>query len=231
MPAEIRVPDQPRRAIPTAGKHPVERWLQICCRCTWSGWNLRQSTLDSTSIARQSLRRWKKRASSFHAERGFKVRVLLERCGALTLSHTPVEQEAGDGKVIISDTRVFSGDRFLRHKTTRRQLYDAAIRTGAPHGYDEVLFLNERGEVTEGAISNVFIEVDGRWFTPPVSCGLLPGIYRRHLLETRPATETSTAAAGPGFGRCGLHLQRRARMQKSHGRLAACFLSVKCNSP
>ena len=119
----------------------------------------------------------------------FKVRVLLERCGALTLSHTPVEQEAGDGKVIISDTKVFSGDRFLRHKTTRRELYDAQYAQARRDGYDEVLFLNERGEVTEGAISNVFLEVDGRWFTPPVSCGLLPGIYRRHLLETRPATE------------------------------------------
>jgi para-aminobenzoate synthetase/4-amino-4-deoxychorismate lyase len=41
--------------------------------------------------------------------------------------------------------------------------------------------------VTEGAISNVFVEKDGQWFTPPVDCGLLPGIYRRHLLETKPA--------------------------------------------
>jgi para-aminobenzoate synthetase/4-amino-4-deoxychorismate lyase len=49
-----------------------------------------------------------------------------------------------------------------------------------------VLFLNVRGEVTEGAISNVFVEKDGRWFTPPIECGLLAGVYRRHLLATRP---------------------------------------------
>jgi len=52
-----------------------------------------------------------------------------------------------------------------------------------------VLFLNLRGEVTEGAISNVFIEKDGGWSTPPVECGLLAGVYRRHLLETRPEIE------------------------------------------
>ena len=52
-----------------------------------------------------------------------------------------------------------------------------------------MLFLNLRGEVTEGAISNIFIEKDGRWFTPPIECGLLPGVYRRHLLETRPEIE------------------------------------------
>ena len=47
-----------------------------------------------------------------------------------------------------------------------------------------MLFLNLRGEVTEGAISNVFVEKDGRFFTPPVACGLLPGVFRRHLLAT-----------------------------------------------
>ena len=51
-------------------------------------------------------------------------------------------------------------------------------------GYADVLFLNQQGEVTEGAISNVFIEMDGKWLTPPVGCGLLAGVYRRHLLET-----------------------------------------------
>jgi len=118
-----------------------------------------------------------------------KVRVLLERSGAIAISHAPVEQEAGGGKVILSSRRVFSGDRFLRHKTTRRQLYNQEYAQARRQGYDEVLFLNERGEVTEGAISNVFIEKDGHWFTPPVSCGLLPGIYRRQLLETGPAAE------------------------------------------
>ncbi len=48
-----------------------------------------------------------------------------------------------------------------------------------------MLFLNERGEVTEGAISNIFIEKAGRWITPPISCGVLPGVYRRHLLESQ----------------------------------------------
>ena len=49
--------------------------------------------------------------------------------------------------------------------------------------------MNERGELTEGAISNLFIEKAGKLLTPPVECGLLPGVYRRHLLETRANTE------------------------------------------
>ena len=56
-------------------------------------------------------------------------------------------------------------------------------------GFDEALFLNTHGEVTEGAISNVFIEKNGQWATPPIACGLLAGVYRRHLLTTRPEIE------------------------------------------
>jgi len=115
-----------------------------------------------------------------------KVRVLLERSGSVKIERTPVVELAGTGKIAVSAVRVSSGDRFLRHKTTRRQLFDRQYQQALRQGYDEVLFQNERGEVTEGAISNLFVEKDGWWFTPPVACGLLPGTYRRHLLETRP---------------------------------------------
>jgi para-aminobenzoate synthetase/4-amino-4-deoxychorismate lyase len=120
-----------------------------------------------------------------------KVRVILERSGAVKITHAPVEEETGSETVTISTLRVTSSDRFLRHKTTRRRLYDEQYQLALLQGHDEVLFLNERNEVTEGAISNVFMEKDGQWFTPPVECGLLPGIYRRHLLETKPAAAES----------------------------------------
>jgi 4-amino-4-deoxychorismate lyase len=71
----------------------------------------------------------------------------------------------------------------LQHKTTRRVVYDTA-RASLPDGIDELLFLNEREELCEGTITNLFIEMpDGRRLTPPVSCGLLPGILREQLLE------------------------------------------------
>jgi para-aminobenzoate synthetase/4-amino-4-deoxychorismate lyase len=116
-----------------------------------------------------------------------KVRVLLERSGAVKVTHTRVVEQAGMGKITVSAIRVSSSDQFLRHKTTCRQLYDQQYEQALQRGYEEVLFLNERGEMTEGAISNLFIEKEGQWFTPPVACGLLPGTYRRHLLETKPA--------------------------------------------
>ena len=118
-----------------------------------------------------------------------KVRVLLDRQGAVTIAHSILEDQAGSGTAVVSPHSVYSGDRFLRHKTTRRGLFDEQYAEARRCGHDEVLFFNERGELTEGAISNVILEKDGRWFTPPLSCGLLPGVYRRHLLESGRAEE------------------------------------------
>ncbi len=116
-----------------------------------------------------------------------KVRLLADGEGALTLAHDVlVPAPAGHaGRVRIAGERTNPMDRWLYHKTTHRAAYALAHLQATEAGYDDVLFLNLRGEVTEGAISNVFIEKDGRWFTPPVECGLLAGVYRRHLLESR----------------------------------------------
>jgi para-aminobenzoate synthetase/4-amino-4-deoxychorismate lyase len=93
------------------------------------------------------------------------------------------------GRVRIASRRTDPQDRMLFHKTTHRPVYAQAFESATQAGFDDVLFLNQRGEVTEGAISNVFIEKDSRWLTPPVECGLLAGVYRRHLLETRRGVE------------------------------------------
>jgi para-aminobenzoate synthetase/4-amino-4-deoxychorismate lyase len=90
------------------------------------------------------------------------------------------------GRVSISSVRTDPADAMLYHKTTHRPIYSRAFEQATREGFDDVLFMNLRVEITEGAISNIFVVKDGRWFTPPVDCGLLAGVYRRQLLETRP---------------------------------------------
>jgi para-aminobenzoate synthetase/4-amino-4-deoxychorismate lyase len=120
-----------------------------------------------------------------------RVRLLLDPEGKLAITSEALAQEDQDRiiRVRISAARTDPADPTLYHKTTQRALYAQELGQAVESGCDDVLFLNLRGEVTEGAISNVFIEEDGRWFTPPVECGLLAGVYRRHLLETRPEIE------------------------------------------
>jgi para-aminobenzoate synthetase/4-amino-4-deoxychorismate lyase len=120
-----------------------------------------------------------------------KVRLLLERDGNLKIESEilPDSSIASPARVCIAPQRTDPRDPMLFHKTTHRPLYAEAFKAATQAGFDDVLFLNIRDEVTEGAISNVFVEMNGRLFTPPVECGLLAGVQRRHLLETRPEIE------------------------------------------
>lgn len=117
-----------------------------------------------------------------------KVRLLLHQDGNIDISDNPIDDSISAApplRVILSRDRVHSSDTMLFHKTTHRPLYAQALAAAQHQGFDEVLFFNEHGQLTEGAISNVFIERDGTLLTPPVECGLLAGVYRRHLLATR----------------------------------------------
>ena len=95
--------------------------------------------------------------------------------GTLAPLHEPV-------RLVLAIEATDSGDVFLRHKTSVRSRYDAAWRAAEAEGAFDALFFNERGELTEGGRSNVFVRIDGGWVTPPLSCGLLPGVMRAVML-------------------------------------------------
>jgi branched-subunit amino acid aminotransferase/4-amino-4-deoxychorismate lyase len=118
-----------------------------------------------------------------------RVRLILHADGAIESSAAPFapEPEGKIWRVGIAATRFDSRDPLLRHKTTRRDLYENAL--AAARGADEVIFLNERDEVCEGARTNIFVERDGALLTPPVCCGLLPGVLRANLLAQGKARE------------------------------------------
>jgi len=90
----------------------------------------------------------------------------------------------------LAVTRLVSDDPLLRHKTSRRALYTAARAEFPAAEADEVLLLNERGELCEGTITSLFLDDgSGRLKTPPLESGLLAGILREELLETGRAIE------------------------------------------
>ena len=80
----------------------------------------------------------------------------------------------------LAAARLASDDPWLRVKSSRREVYDRA-RAAIPEGLDEVIFLNERGEVCDGSITSVFFDRGQGMRTPPVSSGLLPGVLRVEL--------------------------------------------------
>ncbi|EJB02201.1 branched-chain amino acid aminotransferase/4-amino-4-deoxychorismate lyase [Rhizobium leguminosarum bv. trifolii WSM597] len=88
----------------------------------------------------------------------------------------------------IAETRLDSTDRLLRHKTTRRAVYESARAEYTPAEADDLILLNERGEICEGTITSVFLDDgNGMLRTPPISCGLLAGVLRTELICARKA--------------------------------------------
>ncbi len=113
-----------------------------------------------------------------------RVRLLLSEWGEVCLETGPLKDFSRPIRVGLK-RRTFSPDSpFLFHKTTHRPWYEEARREAERLGVTEIVFFDEKGRLTEGTISNVFLEIDGRLYTPPLSLGLLPGILRETLLET-----------------------------------------------
>jgi para-aminobenzoate synthetase/4-amino-4-deoxychorismate lyase len=113
----------------------------------------------------------------------YRVRLAINPSGAFAVQHAPLTPITEPVRVLLADDATDSGDLFLRHKTSIRARYDAAWRDAEAQGAFDTLFFNERGELTEGGRSSVFVRVDGRWLTPPLSSGVLPGVMRSVLLD------------------------------------------------
>jgi branched-subunit amino acid aminotransferase/4-amino-4-deoxychorismate lyase len=109
--------------------------------------------------------------------------------GKVTVESAPIEQLSTRVRASVSAQRIDPSDVFLYHKTSLRSLYDEELRLAQARGFFDVIFLNVQGEVTEGALSNIFILKKANLYTPPIRCGLLAGVLRQHLLTTGKAKE------------------------------------------
>jgi 4-amino-4-deoxychorismate lyase len=119
-----------------------------------------------------------------------RVRLVMSFRGKMEITTTPFEAEPEEKvwRLKIAKTRLQSEDSLFRHKTSRRDPYEAARAEFSKDEADEVLLLNERDEVCEGTITNLFAEAaDGTLLTPPLTSGLLPGVLRAELIRERKA--------------------------------------------
>lgn len=119
-----------------------------------------------------------------------KVRVLLDNVGGLTHEIAPLSQSTMITNVLkISSHRLDPTNPFLYHKTTHRPWYKKAMEAITQGLCYDTLFFNTQDEITECAINSIFLEVGGTLFTPPVTCGLLPGTLRAFLISANRCKE------------------------------------------
>lgn len=121
--------------------------------------------------------------SQFSEATPYRLRLALQADGACVIQTAPLSAITSPVKILLAQTTTDAADLFLRHKTTIRTGYDAAWRAAEEQGAFDQLFCNQEGQLTEGGRSTVFVKLDGHWYTPPLSVGVLPGVMRAVLLE------------------------------------------------
>ena len=131
-----------------------------------------------------------------HPTGAWRVRLLVDRHGAARTECNALEQGLSEVNVVLAATPIESSCEALYYKTTARDVY-APHASCAPGIFDTLLF-NERDEITEFTKGNVVVELDGQRVTPPVSCGLLPGVLRAEMLAKGEVTERIITRADLG---------------------------------
>jgi para-aminobenzoate synthetase / 4-amino-4-deoxychorismate lyase len=113
--------------------------------------------------------------------RSMRVRLAIRKDGTARVATAPLAIDPDVVRVAIDHVGQDPHDVFLFHKTSRRTRYEDARRRHPDA--DDVLLVNDRGEVTECTVASVAARLGGRWVTPPIDAGLLPGVGRDVALE------------------------------------------------
>jgi len=132
---------------------------------------------------RQKTKSYIKKVISRIDKNDYRFRIALEKNGNLTHTFSEMFQSFNEAKVIVSKNKIYTKNRFQYFKTTNRSLYNQEYNKYTSKGFFDVIYFNEKGELTEGAITNIFIYKNNVISTPPINAGILPGVYRKHLLK------------------------------------------------
>lgn len=125
----------------------------------------------------------------------FIVKLILEKWGHLRIEVREWRPQEEQLRVKPVYGKVTADNRYLYFKTSNRAIYEEEFSKAKSEGFDECIFINESGFVTEGSRNNVFYSMDGKLYTPPLSDGLLPGVLREEMLSNKTCSERSISLA------------------------------------
>jgi 4-amino-4-deoxychorismate lyase len=131
-----------------------------------------------------------KAACSAQAATSLRIRLLLNQAGMISVQAVPLGALVGVPLIGLASSVLNSQEPLLQHKTTHRPWYDTTTQWLTAHGaYFDQIYVNERNELCEGSRSNIYLQMNGEWITPPLHSGLLGGTMRARLLNTGLAQE------------------------------------------
>ncbi|EPG73345.1 para-aminobenzoate synthase, component I family protein [Leptospira fainei serovar Hurstbridge str. BUT 6] len=130
-----------------------------------------------------------KKKSEMENKKNFRIRMILDFRGALSSEVELFVENKKEGPIIVSGKALECGP-LSKHKTTVREIFRKENYKAFEAGYLDAVFLNDKKILLEGSIHSIFLRIDGKWFTPSLKSGILPGVYRKKLLNKLYASET-----------------------------------------
>jgi len=113
----------------------------------------------------------------------YRLKLSVDGAGQIHIRHAVLVPVTTPVNLILATTPQQSQSIWLQHKTTQRAEYDQAWTTAESQGAFDMIFCNEHGELTEGGRSNLLVKINARWYTPPLTAGVLPGVMRSVLMD------------------------------------------------
>lgn len=161
--------------------HEQDHWARLTGAATFFGWVWGDEQMCRLLEQADALAR-------AHPAGARRVRCVLHHGGEAELQAFPLEANPARVRLALAPEPFAHGHSpWVRHKTTRRTHYEQAS-VSTPGVFDTVLY-NPAGEITECTRGNIAACLDGRWVTPPLRCGLLPGVGRLQALRSGRLTE------------------------------------------
>lgn len=117
------------------------------------------------------------------------IQLRLSPNGDMRVRSKRFVQPKRHGRIRLASQVTPAQDIFRQHQTTCRGVYDRVLPVARREGLDDLIFSNDRGELTEGTSHRIFLKRGKKILTPPTRCGVLPGVFRRYILETDPFAE------------------------------------------
>ncbi|KDR36094.1 aminodeoxychorismate synthase component I [Caballeronia grimmiae] len=166
-------------------RHYARHVARLKASAAYFGFAFHERELDA-EVARH--------CAGFDEGKPYRLRIALDKRGRIAMTSAPLAPLSSETvNVLLASERGFaaqsSRDTLLRHKTTHRADYDRAWKAAETEGAFDMLFTNERGELSEGGRSSIFVKLEGTWCTPPIDAGVLPGVMRAAVIEELGAEE------------------------------------------
>ncbi len=121
-------------------------------------------------------------------DKKFKIRLSLRKDGKIKIDVFE-ESIVKSKRILISENKINSKNKFQYFKTTNRELYNTEFAFTKENNFVDVIYFNEKDELAEGAISNIMILLDSKWQTPLIESGILAGTYRAKFIEENSVIE------------------------------------------